>query len=140
MDDLFKTTSLLSFGYVPHIIEGIEDEPWARAQNKVDNIALCSNQKQLIEYGVEELKKSFNECFENKEYENCEHVVPLSGGLDSRAILAELLDRGLRKNIITVTFGTPGTLDYEIGAYVARKARVYHENIDLTKVEVKTDY
>jgi len=63
-------------------------------------------------------------------------VVPLSGGYDSRAILAALLEVTNARNILTFTFGTPGTLDYEIGASVARKAGVTHRAFDLTQVEV----
>ena len=63
-------------------------------------------------------------------------VVPLSGGYDSRAILAALLELTEPQNILTFTFGTPGTLDYEIGAAVAREVGVKHHAFDLTKSEV----
>jgi len=62
------------------------------------------------------------------------HVVPLSAGLDSRAILATLLDHPdvSLEDVDTVTFGTPGTWDYEIGQRVAEVAGVKNETIDLT--------
>ena len=68
--------------------------------------------------------------------ENTLHIVPLSGGLDSRAILAALIDLGARENVVAVTFGTPGTLDFDIGVAVARKAGVRLEVIDLTTVRI----
>lgn len=63
-------------------------------------------------------------------------VVPLSGGRDSRAILAALLEVTEATNILTYTFGTPGTLDYEIGASIAQKIGVRHFAFDLTRTEV----
>ena len=65
------------------------------------------------------------------------HLVPLSGGLDSRAVLAALLEHTEAKNIHTYTFGTPGTLDYEIGNYVAEKIGTTHTSFDLTKHKYK---
>lgn len=62
------------------------------------------------------------------------HVVPLSSGLDSRALLATLLDRPdvEPSSVRTVTFGSPGTWDYEIGRRVAEVAGVRNTAIDLT--------
>jgi hypothetical protein len=61
------------------------------------------------------------------------HLVPLSGGLDSRAILAALLEVTEAANICTYTFGTPGTLDYEIGCEIARLFGTNHTRFDLTR-------
>jgi len=60
-------------------------------------------------------------------------IIPLSGGLDSRAILAAALSSKSAEEITTVTFGMPGTLDYEIGQSVAKKAGTRHLSMDLTK-------
>ncbi|MBN2466021.1 hypothetical protein JXD38_10420 [candidate division WOR-3 bacterium] len=62
------------------------------------------------------------------------HVVPLSGGLDSRAILSGLLRSGLKDNIITVTFGAPGSPDYGTARLVAQKAGVRHVEIDIGRI------
>jgi hypothetical protein len=59
------------------------------------------------------------------------NVVPLSGGLDSRAILAVLREFTESANIETYTFGTPGTLDYDLGCRVARAAGTRHTAIRL---------
>ena len=64
---------------------------------------------------------------------NQKHLVPISGGLDSRAILAGLLKHTEAKNIYTYTFGTPSTLDYEIGNYIARQLGTQHTSFDLTQ-------
>ena len=62
------------------------------------------------------------------------HVVPLSAGLDSRAILAALLDRPdvHRSDVLTVTYGSPGTWDFEIGQRIADVAAVRNVAVDLT--------
>jgi len=59
-------------------------------------------------------------------------VLPLSGGLDSRAILGALLERTEARNIVTYTYGLPGTLDFEIGNRVARWAGTRHVRLDLS--------
>jgi len=58
-------------------------------------------------------------------------VVPLSGGLDSRAILCALLSFLEKDRIITYTFGVPGSYDFEIGKEIARVAGVINHPINL---------
>lgn len=61
-------------------------------------------------------------------------VVPLSGGMDSRAILAVLRECTESTNIETYTFGTPGTLDFDIGCAVANAVGTRHTAIPLDRV------
>lgn len=77
--------------------------------------------------------KLFLDSISNNFSRNDKHLVPISGGLDSRAILAGLLKHTEAKNIYTYTFGTPKTLDYEIGSYIAKKLGTNHTSFDLTK-------
>lgn len=65
--------------------------------------------------------------------ENKKIVVPISGGLDSRAILSALIELTPAYNINTYTFGTPGTYDYDIGNLVAKKFGTKHVAFDLNK-------
>jgi len=53
-------------------------------------------------------------------------VVPLSGGLDSRLILAGLLNHISAKEIITYTFGPEKSLDFKIGNLIAKKIGTNH--------------
>ncbi len=59
------------------------------------------------------------------------HVVPLSGGLDSRAVLGALLEFTDASHIATYTFGLPGSFDFEIAARVAKHLGVKNVRIPL---------
>ncbi len=67
------------------------------------------------------------------------HVIPISGGMDSRAILGGLLPYVDSPRIQTVTFGVPGTWDFDIGPMVAKEAGVAHTQIDLSGVPWDTE-
>ncbi len=84
---------------------------------------------ELIKIGSKLWKESICSNFDT----NQKHLVPISGGLDSRAILAGLLEHTEAKNIYTYTFGTPNTLDYDVGSYVAKKLGTNHTSFDLTQ-------
>lgn len=64
-------------------------------------------------------------------------LVPLSAGLDSRAILAGL--RACDAPVRTVTYGVPGAFDYELAPRVAREANAEIERIDLNQVSFDRD-
>jgi hypothetical protein len=66
-----------------------------------------------------------------------EIIVPLSGGLDSRAVLAILHEQG--KDIISVTLGTPSTLDFEIGKLVASNSGIKHVVINVNDIKLETE-
>lgn len=87
---------------------------------------------ELIEQGVTILKRALS-C-----RETADHVVPLSGGHDSRGVLAGLVDTIGPSQVRTVTFGTPGTLDFELGRSIAKAAGVRWEGIDLRTLPWKT--
>jgi hypothetical protein len=55
-----------------------------------------------------------------------DQVVPISGGIDSRALLMELLKYKAGKDIYTFTFGVPGSLDYDIGNAIAKNYGTNH--------------
>jgi len=93
------------------------------------------DQQKLIEIGVKYLKKAIESRVES----NNTYIVPLSGGLDSRAILAGLIELGLRDKIIAVTMGVPYSYDYEIGKYVAKKMGVKNELLNLNHIPVSFD-
>ncbi|MBN2416045.1 hypothetical protein JXO52_09395 [bacterium] len=67
------------------------------------------------------------------------NFIPLSGGLDSRAILALLLEQTEAAAIHTYTFGTPGTMDYDIGCALAGKVGTNHTACDLSRYQCSMD-
>ena len=67
-------------------------------------------------------------------------IIPLSGGLDSRAILAAVLRCTSKDNIITFTFGEKGSYDFEIGKMVAAKAGVKSIPLEVEKNDFNKAY
>jgi asparagine synthetase B (glutamine-hydrolysing) len=124
--DLIKLNSFLKFGY---FIDYQSDQ--YQLNYSGINRALYENysETELVSIG----RKKFLQVIADEFVLGQTHVVPLSGGLDSRAILAALLKFTSAAKIKTYTFGTPGTLDYEIGNLVARKVGTDHQNFPLTK-------
>lgn len=57
------------------------------------------------------------------------HYIPLSGGLDSRALLAAAVEAGA--HVETLTFGVPGAMDYEYGNRVAHTVGCRHQSLNL---------
>lgn len=68
-------------------------------------------------------------------YTEGNHLVPISGGLDSRAVLATLLEFIEADRISTYTFGTPGSYDYEIGRSIAAKVGTKHKQFSFEQYE-----
>jgi len=81
----------------------------------------------LLELGSDLFRESISSNFET----NRKHLVPISGGLDSRAILAGLLEFTEASNICTYTFGIPDSFDYIIGNYIAEKIGTNHTIFNL---------
>ncbi len=125
-----KINNYLYFSYVPEYASAKWLSSDILGKNDID-----------YTYSIEESAEKFNQVFdsilEKGQWGN--HIVPLSGGYDSRAILGALLKRVNKKRIKTFSFGAPGQLDFEIGKKVARKAGVSHVAINLEKVDITWD-
>lgn len=93
------------------------------------------SEEELIDIGIKKFLGVINENF----IPGRKHVVPLSGGLDSRAILGGLLEFTEAKNIYTYTFGTSGTYDYDIGNLVAKKIGTNHVSFPLAEYQYNMD-
>lgn len=87
---------------------------------------------------IEEGKKGWLEVIGKLYKPNSDIVVPISGGLDSRAILASLLEYTDASNIETYTYGTPKTFDFEIGNSICSFAGTKHTSFDLSDMEITT--
>jgi len=91
--------------------------------------------EELIREGQKLLSRTVSARFRSNQL----HCVPLSGGLDSRVILGDLLKHTEAKNIKTFTFGIPGALDYELGNAVALIAGTNHVSFDLRQYPYTVD-
>ncbi len=90
-------------------------------------------ESEMIKEGINALKQSF------KNIKSGRHIVPLSSGFDSRAILAELIELGLKDAITVVTYGKPGTYNYEIAKILAQHFGLDHRTFDLTKIKINSE-
>ncbi|SDS44172.1 hypothetical protein SAMN05216198_1957 [Halopseudomonas litoralis] len=117
-----KVDEYLSFGYtLPELIE---------YSVKYD----CSNNELSVEDWYKEINAVLNTVYDRIFAELPNHakcVVPISGGWDSRALLAEAVERLGADRVTTVTFGTPGQFDYDIGNYIGETFNTNHTAINL---------
>lgn len=125
-----EIAAFLHFGYVPHIPDDRSSLPgWSLTQRS--RLDLPQSQEAVVDCGID----LFRSLFDNNVGSSL-NVVPLSGGVDSRAILAELCRRGLRDSTVAVTLGVPGALDFDLGGLVADAAGVRHEALNLYEHDV----
>lgn len=122
--DLLNLNSFLDFGYFLK---------YDKAKPPID-VTLATPEKykdvpykELVRIGTKLYRDAVNRLFEPGK-DNC---VPLSGGVDSRMVLAGLMECTEAKNVHTYTFGVPGALDYEIGQIIAKKIGTKHTQINL---------
>ena len=85
---------------------------------------------ELIKHGSVIFREVIQDLFQN----TSKHIIPLSGGLDSRAILAALHSMTSSENIETYTFGMPGSYDYELGRNVAKHFNIKNYAISFSDV------
>lgn len=119
----------LWFGYIPP-----KEVPiW------LDECITTENKGEL--YTPEEVASRFDKLFDKllSKHPAEKHIIPLSGGWDSRLILGGLLERLEAQQIETVTFGVPGQLDFDIGIEIAKRAGVKHHVFDLKTVDFTWD-
>lgn len=141
IDNLELNTSYLNvflkIGYVPSNLTLFNNIKLFDPNNK----ALTAHFSSLPEYShdVSTLKdlmlSSIAEGYESKAIQ----VVPLSGGMDSRIVLAALCEFTETKNINTYTFGVPGSYDYEIPNQIAKKLGTKHTNFTSKKTNYTID-
>ena len=67
-------------------------------------------------------------------------IIPLSGGLDSRAILAAALRCISKEDITTFTYGEKGSFDFEIGQIVAKESGVRNIPLAAEKINFEEKY
>lgn len=130
--DLLNLNSFLKFGYFMKYKFPNYSLDFSNI-NKKKYLNFCEND--LINIG----QNLWFETVSKQITQNNENVVPLSGGLDSRAILGSLLEHKNASEINTYTFGTPNTLDFEIGNKIAKTLGTKHRTLSLSNYEYNTN-
>jgi len=85
----------------------------------------------IVEQLVQTIKKAVN----IRMTDNLRYGVFLSGGLDSRVVLAAI-DKSERHRVTALTFGVPGCDEIKVAQMVAKKAGIDHLVIDLDPDEL----
>jgi len=124
-------SEFLYYGYLPSHPVQFSHLPWATIPPT--GTSALHGQADFVAAGAECLLSAFR-LLRDAESSKC--IVPLSGGLDSRTVLAGLMQRIPKDRITAVTFGFPGSIDYEIASRVAEFLGIEHVSIDLTEVEI----
>ena len=117
----------LTYGYFPNYFPKYSPEKVEKIE--VDYTSYSDLQSQFFQVFDTVIKETIESIPKDKLI-----VIPISGGLDSRAILAGSLRHVNPNRIKTYTFGVKGSYDFEIGKQVAKKAGVYHEAIELNSL------
>ncbi|WP_144049866.1 asparagine synthase-related protein [Halorubrum ezzemoulense] len=121
--------NLLFYGYNP----GCRDAALPDVvRESVSSESISLERTEMINEGIDSFRAAIDAELKRTD-QNVYHVVPLSSGLDSRAILAALLEHPEieKSNIRTVSFGTPGTWDYEISQEIAESVGVRNTAMNL---------
>ncbi|MCS4161423.1 hypothetical protein GGP94_001840 [Salinibacter ruber] len=123
-----KILTFLQYGYIPkyekHLLSLISDNT---EKDKIYDISYLRKKSTDI------LKTIIKQHLDNTSASL--HVVPLSGGLDSRLILSVLLEYVDHDKVLTVTLGSDDTWDFEIGQLVADYVGVKNKAIRLNKYD-----
>lgn len=120
-----NSAQLLHYGYLPDQTPGLPPAVNSAADKSVD-----FNGCDLVKLASDTFDVAISKCLENTS-SGITHVIPLSSGLDSRLILGAVCERVPQESILTITYGTPGTWDYELGQKVAQEAGVENIAVDL---------
>lgn len=136
LDDHDGLRAYLSFGYLPVVDEaqplGILRN-WSAGALQTDAPAELES---AISTGVRIIRGMAEPALSR--HRPSRHVVLLSGGFDSRAILGSLLQSVDRSNIVACTYGYRGNEEFEIAARVAKLARIEHVRIEIEKTQWTT--
>lgn len=89
----------------------------------------CPDRSRSEDDIVRDLVKSFSHAVRTRMKENLRYGISLSGGLDSRAILAAMKREGLLRDTLAFTHSIPRSNELRIAKEVARVAGVRHEEV-----------
>ena len=119
--------AFLKLGYVPGNLTLFDEVELVNSDNKV-SLKEAFGSLEDFKYDKNTLKRILIYSIDKQFQSNKDNIVPLSGGMDSRIILAALCEFTEASNIYTYTFGVPGAYDYEIPNAIVRKLGTQHTN------------
>lgn len=128
-----QVKAFLHYGFVPRPKQVKVQRLLRRYAIDVKEIKKQESFEELIREGSKILDDTFHDIAGKVEDKTV--VIPLSGGMDSRAVLGGMLKHLPTSKIKTITLGIPGALDYEIGQRVAKKVGVANKVINLDNIE-----
>jgi len=120
----------LKLGYVPGDFTIFKDVQLIDHKPRQDSLTDIFNNLPRYEHNVDTLKDILFDAMSERYKKETTHIVPLSGGMDSRIVLAALLEFTEARNIHTYTFGMTGAYDYEIPNRIAKKMGTKHTNFN----------
>lgn|GEM_PF-2018323 len=89
---------------------------------------------------LKELAIRWQNAVDNRLKNNEKIIIQISGGLDSRAILAASLKSIEKENILLYNFGEAASYDYEIGTRIASSLGILHASFHPTKERFAEQY
>lgn len=119
----------LHFGYLP-----LETGKYPFEVDEISLMDLPENMNDLKKIAHQFLEKTIAKNLPSKKI-----WVPLSGGVDSRVILAEVFKQADIEQIQTITFGVPGNLDVKLPAKLTRSLGIKHQFINLLDYDFSED-
>ena len=125
MGDAGDVSTFLGYRYLPD--QPIIDEYLQSAANHDTPTGTFDS---LADSGVTALLETVREIADESPAD-ARHVIPLSGGLDSRILLGAVTSVIPTDELVALTYGTLGSYDWELGQQVAEAAGIEHHHIDL---------
>jgi hypothetical protein len=95
--------------------------------------AANASESELVRQGVQCLREAAREAL--ADVPGGTQAVLLSGGYDSRGVLGALLENVSASEIVALTYGTPGSLDYEVPQSISKLLGIRHERLDLNTLQ-----
>jgi asparagine synthase (glutamine-hydrolysing) len=89
---------------------------------------------------LEELGRRWQNAVDRRIKKDEKSIIQISGGLDSRAILAAALKSTDKEHIFLYTFGEKGSYDFDIGTRIAETLGIHHASLHPLKEHFAEQY